>query len=241
MCGTGRSSRISLNPMSEHNPLRWLPPGLDVTVTRYGLGRVSPRLARVTDPGALIDSVDAGAFGPDERFPYWSEVWPSSIALGRFFAGGKSLAGTGAVELGCGLGLAGVTAALRGADVIFSDYDPHAIAFARVNHFLNLRKPGRTRLFDWREPPGGLSAGLVIASDVLYEKRFVEPFLKTVERILLPGGRAVVAEPGRKVAEGSLETLEEKGYRRSLSLEEFEFNGRPQAVWIHTLSKPVKR
>lgn len=204
------------------------------------LGRLNPRLLRVKDPGALIDNVDQSSFGPDERFPYWSELWPSAVALGRFLARGKNLTGVATVELGAGLGLAGVAAALKGADVLFSDYEPHALAFSRANHGLNLGRPGKTRLFDWRDPPRKLSASLVIASDVLYEKRFLDPFLTTLGRLLLPGGRAFVAEPGRKIAEGAVERLERMGMKRALTLEEFTMNQRPQAVWVHTLVKPAR-
>lgn len=219
------------------NPARWLPRGLDISRDRIPLGRLAPTLLRVRDPGALIDSVDAASFGADERFPYWSEVWPSSVALGRFLARGGTLGAVETVELGCGTGLAGVAAALKGARVLFTDFEPAALAFARANHELNLGRPGATRLFDWRDPPRKLNASLVLASDVLYEARFLAPFVATLRRMLLPGGAALVAEPGRRIAEGTVETLEEAGFSRSLHLEEFDYAGRRHAVWIHILRK----
>lgn len=219
---------------------KWLPAGLDVVEERIPLGRLTPRVLRVRDPGELIDSVDQSSFGPDERFPYWSEIWPSAVALGRFISRGRNLAGLETLELGSGMGLAGVAAALRGAEVLFSDYEPDALAFSRVNHGLNLGRPGMTRLFDWRDPPRKLSARLVIASDVLYEKRFLDPFLTTLGRLLVPGGMALVAEPGRKIADGAVERLESMGMKRALALEEFTMNLRPQAVWVHTLVKPAR-
>lgn len=218
-------------------PSRWLPPGYDVATRRHPLGRLAPRLHEVRDSGALVDAVDATSFGPDERFPYWAEVWPSALALARFLAR-RDLRGTSAVELGCGMGLAGVAAALAGAEVLFTDYDPHALAFARANHALNLGRPGRTLLLDWRDPPRGVTAELALASDVLYEKRFLEPFLQTLRRILVPGGTAFVAEPGRKIAEGAVELLEAAGFRRSLHLEEVERYGRLHPIWIHGLTRP---
>jgi predicted nicotinamide N-methyase len=216
---------------------RFLPKSYDVRLEEFIFHRVKLKLHRVADPGSLIDSVDASSFGSDERFPYWSEVWPSSLALANHLSRGTSLAGTKAVELGCGMGLAGVLAALKGAHVTFTDFESPALAFARANHALNLRTPGATRLFDWRDPPRGLNAPLVLASDVLYEKRFLDPFIKTIHRILPRGGRAVVAEPGRRIAEGTVEKLESLGFKRSLALEEFQYNQRPCQVWVHTLTK----
>jgi predicted nicotinamide N-methyase len=223
------------------NPSRWLPENLDVIEDRIPLGRIAPRLLRVRDPGALIDSVDSASFGVDERFPYWSEVWPSSVAMGRFLARGNLLSGIDAVELGCGTGLAGVAAALMGARVTFTDFEPAALSFARANHHLNLGRPGKAALFDWRDPPRKINARLALGSDVLYEARFLGPFVNTLHRVLLPGSVALVAEPGRRIAEGSVEKLEEAGFSRSLHLEEFDYAGRRHSVWIHILRKRGRR
>ena len=211
-----------------------------MAAVRLDLGRLKPRLYRIADPGALIDSTDSESFGDDERFPYWSEVWPSSVGLARFLARGNSLVGLGCVELGCGTGLAGVAAALKGARVTFTDYENTALAFSRANHELNLGVPGLTRLFDWRCPPRKMTASLVLAADVLYESRFLVPFVNTLRSILLPGGVALVAEPGRKIAEGSVEGMERFGIKRSLFLEEFDHAGRTHSVWIHKLVKPLR-
>lgn len=223
------------------DPTRWLPRGLTIKKERLALGNLSPQLHRVEDPGALVDSTDDTSFGKDERFPYWSEVWPSSVALARHLARGPSLVGEEALELGSGTGLGGVAAALKGATVLFTDYEKSALAFCRANHEENLGIPGRVRLFDWRDPPKKLTATLVLASDVLYEARFLGPFVNTLQKVLKPGGRAVVAEPGRKIAEGVVEKLEELGYHRALALEEFVHDGKRHSVWLHTLSRPAHR
>ena len=114
-----------------------------------------------------------------------------------------------------------------------------ALAFARANHALNLGTPGRTRLVDWRDPPAELTAELVLAADVLYERRFLGPLLDTLERALHPGGTALVAEPGRTVAEGTVELLEQRGLRRELHLVEVTAGGREHGVWIHELHRPL--
>lgn len=227
--------------MDEARARRWLPAGHPVVRRRYRAGKLAVELFQPADPSALADALNPADFAEDERFPYWAEVWPSALALARFCAAAPLEAGVGTVELGCGTGLAGTAAALRGAHVLFTDYEPEALAFARANHALNLGRPGRCRLFDWREPPRGITAGLVLASDVLYEKRFLAPFLATLRRILRPGGSAWVAEPGRKIAEGTVESLEEAGFARALHLMEVEWNGRVHNVWIHRLTRPAGR
>ncbi|HSU09647.1 MAG TPA: hypothetical protein VLK57_10630, partial [Pseudonocardia sp.] len=53
----------------------------------------------------------------DEYPPYWAELWPSSIALARAVAAAAPV-GARVLELGCGLGLPSITAALCGAHVL---------------------------------------------------------------------------------------------------------------------------
>jgi predicted nicotinamide N-methyase len=218
-------------------PQGFLPTGYDVVCRPIQLGPRSLAIYQAVDPNALADAVDPESFAEDERFPYWAELWPSSIALAAFVLRNGTGRDLETVELGCGLGLVGVAAALTGAHVLFTDFEPDALAFARANHALNLGRPGRTRLVDWRDPPADLAATLVLASDVLYEGRFFTPFLQTLRRVVCPGGFAYVAEPGRAVAEGTVESLEAKGFRRELHLEEVEVLGHRHAVWIHELSR----
>lgn len=219
------------------SPESYLPPGYDVARSRFDLGSLALDVFHIADPNALSDSVDPERFEEDERFPYWAELWPSGLALASFLGSSGGPWDVEAVELGCGTGLAGVAAALRGARVLFTDFDSDALAFARANHALNLGTPGATLAVDWRCPPDGLSAPLVLASDVLYERRFLEPFLATLRGVVAPGGVAFVAEPGRRIAEGTVERLEAAGFSRDLHLVETEVRGLAHSIWIHELRR----
>jgi predicted nicotinamide N-methyase len=77
------------------------------------------------------------------------------------------------VELGCGLGLPSLVAAARGAVVTATDWAEDAVELLARNaarNGLGVRAEAR----DWREP-WPESFDLVIAADVLYEHRNVEP------------------------------------------------------------------
>lgn len=222
MCFELRGSLIGPHPVVTRN-------------VRLATGRID--FYQVANPNALADALTPETFGEDERFPYWAELWPSGVALASFLLREDLGPGLAALELGCGLGLAGVAAALAGARVTFTDFEPHALAFARANHQLNLGRPGRTLLLDWRRPPPDVEAPLVLASDVLYERRFLEPFVETLRRTVAPGGRALVAEPGRPIAQGTVEVLEREGFERDLHLEDVQIGGRTHEIWIHELRR----
>ena len=222
--------------MNTDDPSSLLPAGYGIIREEFRVDSLIVEMFLVEDPNQLAMSVAADVFAADERFPYWAELWPSARALSRFVAARGRLDGTTVVELGCGMGLVGVTAALCGAaGVVFTDFEPDALAFAAANHALNIGAAGVTRLVDWRRPPDDLSADLVLAADVLYERRFIQPLRNTLTQLMAPGGTALVAEPDRGVAVDAMEELDRSGFSRELHLEEVSVGSATYPVWIHEL------
>jgi predicted nicotinamide N-methyase len=111
------------------------------------------------------------------------------------------------LELGCGLGLPALAAALRSADVLATDWAEDAIELLRRNAERNgvLLRVARVR---WSEPEPLLRAApwdLVLGADLLYEARNAEQLA-----VLLPslGGEVLLAEPGRPYAKEFLASFE---------------------------------
>jgi predicted nicotinamide N-methyase len=179
-----------------------------VTVS-LSVGGLELRLVRPPDAEALIDEAE---FARDEFLPYWAELWPAAPALARAVAE-RAPAGLRVVELGCGLGLPSVVAALAGAsEVLATDWSPDALAFARRNAELNGARIG-TALVDWRSAEELVRRApwdLVLGSDLLYERRNVEPLLALLPRL---GAEALLAEPGRPFAPEFLGAAAERGWR----------------------------
>jgi predicted nicotinamide N-methyase len=169
---------------------------------RITLGHLPLRVVHPADPEALVDAIDPAAPGAAESIPYWAEVWPAAVALGRHLVG-LDLAGRRAIELGAGVGLAGLAAARAGASVLLTDVSDEALGFARRNAELNGLAVDCARL-DWFDHGGAdLLAGafdLVLAADVLYERRLVEPLARLVPHLLAPGGTALLTDPRRPYA-----------------------------------------
>ena len=119
------------------------------------------------------------------------------------------------LELGCGLGLVAVTAALAGARVLAVDRSPEAAAFAAANAADNgVTLQVAVCAF---EEPGPLLAGapwdLVLAADVLYEPRNVPVLLGLLPRLVDDGGEVWLADPGRQMRDPFLAGLAEAGWR----------------------------
>ncbi|HZQ17045.1 MAG TPA: methyltransferase domain-containing protein [Gaiellaceae bacterium] len=150
------------------------------------VGETELRLRRPASPDALIDEE---AFATDEFLPYWAELWPAALALADAL---PEVAGLRVCELGCGLGLPSLVAAARGADVTATDWAREAIVLLRANAERN-GLVLRAEVRDWRER-WGERFDLVLAADVLYERRNVEPLL---ERLAELAPAALVGLAGR--------------------------------------------
>ena len=156
------------------------------------IGRVRLRLLRPRDPESLIDESE---FDRDEFMPYWAELWPAALALAREVER-HELTDARVLELGCGLALPSLVAAARGARVVAVDWAADAIELLERNAERN-GLALEAEAADWRdtEPLAARAPfDLVLASDVLYEERNVEPLLELVLRLTQ---RVLLAEPGR--------------------------------------------
>ena len=187
------------------------PPGLpqgaasDLAEETFRLGGRELRLLRPRDGDALLDELLAEDDPDEDRLPFWAELWPSGTALARV-VGHSPLAGRRVLELGCGLGLVSVAAAAAGARVLAVDRSPEAIAFTAANAARN-RARLSTAVCGWAEPAPLLARGpweLVLAADVLYERRNADLLLDLLPRLLAPGRQAWVADPGRPHTAGFL-------------------------------------
>jgi predicted nicotinamide N-methyase len=170
-------------------------------------------ILRPRDSEALIDE---RAFAEEEEFlPYWAELWPSGVALARALDG-RALRGVPVVELGCGLGLPSIVAARAGGRVLATDWSPAALALLAENAARNAVVLD-TLVADWTRPEELLARGpfpLVLAADVLYERRNVTVLLDLLPQLVAPAGEIWLADPGRAVADAFLELTDAEGWRR---------------------------
>jgi len=133
----------------------------------------------------------------DEYMPYWADLWPAARMLAKAIVHEPWAPATEALEIGCGLGLPGIVALSMGLRVTFSDYDATALRFAADNARLNGCDSFRTMQLDWRSPPDDLRTPVILASDLVYEQRNVEPVVVLISKILQPGGLCLLTDQER--------------------------------------------
>lgn len=168
---------------------------------------------RPRDSEALLDEK---AFEQEEFMPYWADLWPSALALARTVSG-RALRGARVVELGCGLGLPSIAAAMAGGQVLATDWSADAVAFAQRNAAHN-GVALRTAVVSWAQPGALLEQApwdLVLGSDLLYEARNVPLLLELLPALVGTRGQVWISDPGRVPAEQFLARAVERFEIRS--------------------------
>ena len=192
---------------------------LALTEETIVLGDRALQITRPVDAESLLDE---DAFDHEEFLPYWAELWPSGRALAEI-VGERDLAGLRVVELGCGLGLPSLVAALGGADVLATDWSPDAIDLLRSNAERNGAILD-AEVVGWATAEALVERApfdLVLASDVLYERRNADELLDLLPKL---GGEVLVADPSRPFTKSFLEraalgwTMKQHGRRGSVTV-----------------------
>lgn len=203
-------------------------PSFDVIEKRVKVSQHELTIFVVRDTNKLLEEVQVDEFNEDERLPYWAEIWPSSIALAQYLFL-KDVKGKKVLELGCGVGIAGIAAALCGADVLMTDYEEDALWFAKHNiqkNFNQDKSNGKiiVATLDWRTPKLTGTYDLIIGSDLLYEKRNHRPILELINEYIRDKGEAILTDPNRSTLHSFLKSAEENNFSVQTLKSSVDFN-----------------
>ncbi len=185
-------------------------PGYHIKRERIAIrGATSLRICSLRDRMQFSDPLGrAAAVGiSSAAWPLFGLVWPSSLHLAACMAERPLVPNERILEVGCGLALASLISHRRGADVTASDCHPLASRFLARNARLNRLRPLRYRVGDWAAAPAlprhcGAARvhgrfGLIIGSDVLYERDEAGHLSSFIERHALASAEVLIVDPNR--------------------------------------------
>lgn len=141
---------------------------------------------------------------PDADFPWWGLVWPGAVALAEHLFESAPLSGE-AIELGCGLGLAGLAGAAAGLRMLQTDKQPEVLELVRLAARDNMLPMPRTRVLDWTNPGEIVPHPLVLGADILFEDSLHDDLLALLRQLIAPGGRALLTDPRRATSQPFLD------------------------------------
>jgi predicted nicotinamide N-methyase len=149
---------------------------------------------------AVVNNVEELITDPadEDKVPLWAEIWPAALGLSEYVWKNIDFDGQTVLDLGTGIGLAGVICGLKGAAVTFSDYQASALEVASMNAGKNFLSGATFFLGDWRDWKLAKQFDWIVGSDILYDHKF-HPYLSRIfSSNLRPGGSLLLAHPGRK-------------------------------------------
>jgi predicted nicotinamide N-methyase len=197
------------------------------------LGPITLAFTRIADPNLVLDQ----ACDEEDRrekqtgvrltnpphLPYWAELWESSRALAMIVARGDLLRkphdghrAAYALDLGCGMGLAGTAAAAMGFRVTLVDLEPPALLFARLN---TLPYDASVRRLNWQTDTLNQNFDLILGADIVYERSQWPHLNKFFLSHLAPGGAVILTEPHRPSGDLFIPWIESQGWTLEPSVE----------------------
>jgi predicted nicotinamide N-methyase len=148
-----------------------------------------------------------------EEPPYWAHLWTGALTLARYVEDYIDCKDLQVLDLGCGLGLTGVIAALKGGRVTFADREPDALSFATLNAQLNNCLSFEAKVLDFTKDEMRQKFSLMLGAEILYDRPTFPALVDFLARHLSPGGSAVLADARRTNTEEFYRQLDRAGLR----------------------------
>jgi len=164
-------------------------------------------------PSAIEPFVDPD--DPIRNFPLWAKIWEPSLVLAQHLSTIPPEPDVKCLELGAGLGVAGIIASHFGHRVTLTEYDEHAIQFAKANALLNGCKDIEIKKLDWHNPELIQPFDLIFGSEIIYKKEDYESIRNIFERYLAPQGLIILAEGLRRSSVEFFQIMSDKYHIRA--------------------------
>jgi Lysine methyltransferase len=143
-----------------------------------------------------------------------ASLWPAGIAASILMLSPKfrsAAKGKDVLELGSGLGLTGMTAAIGCSKIILTDNDEETVELLKVSLERNsdaMEAEGVARNLDWRDTPVGddlTPVDIIVGSDVAYYFPLLRPIMDTTRRFLVkPSSLLFLAGQGNRESQWDL-------------------------------------
>ncbi len=203
-------------------------------------GAVSSQSISLYSVGHVEEMIDAAALLREASIkdpPYWALVWIGAKAVAAELAYGPALTGMRVLDLGCGLGLSGLSAAIRGASVSFADYLEAPLDFVEASVRLNALSNCRCRRVDFTVDRLEERFDLILAADVVYDPAHYQALAGFLDLHLHTGGTILLTESLRADAKDFLAMMQARAFTDENSATWIEEDGKLERTWLHHLTR----
>lgn len=172
---------------------------------------------QISDMERYVDLLADQAGDGTLDLPFWAKLWPASVLLAYYTKRAEPKPGDRALEIGAGVGLAGLVAASKGFDTILSDIETDSLIFSRINILKNnLENTARVARVDFGAEKDRDTLKdrfqLVLGAEVLYIEDTYRALTKFIGRHLdtAPGAEAILSMNYTRKAHGFFQRAEKE-------------------------------
>jgi methyltransferase-like protein 23 len=141
-------------------------------------------------------------------FPFWSQVWPSAIALSEYvMEHPEMICNKKILELAAGLGLPSLFASYYASQVVCSDQDKEAVAIINRSIQHNGIKNCTASVLDWNDLPVNLEADVLLLSDINYDPETFPSLQSMIRDFLQKQTRIILSTPQRLMAKEFVDAI----------------------------------
>ena len=173
-----------------------MPLPYDTEPLDLAIGSQRLTLLRVKDLERWVDR-EALLRDETEEPPYWAHLWTGALTLARYVEERIDCRNLNVLDLGCGLGLTGIVASLKGGRVTFADKEPPAVAFATMNAQLNNCPLFEARTLDFARDTLNELFTLILGAEILYDCQTFPALASFLQYHLTSHGRAIFSDARR--------------------------------------------
>lgn len=166
----------------------------DVEVVPLKIGDKVIKLLQLRDFEEYIENLVHSESVGIMDLPFWAKVWDSSFLLAYFLGKRPVVLGQRVLEIGAGIGVVGIYAALCGHKVTITDINEDALLFARANVLLNGAAQAQVQKLDWNEENLPEPYDVIVGSEVVYDRKSYPLLVDFLKRALAPEGMIFLAK-----------------------------------------------
>jgi len=133
-----------------------------------GIGGKELELYGVGNWDRFIRQLERNGLGDLSEFPFWIKFWEASFVLTEYLLSLELDPAARILEIGAGMGVAGLFLGAFGYPVTITDYDDDVLALLLENVSRNRLHTVSIRKLDWLHPDLETTYDLICGSEVIY-------------------------------------------------------------------------
>jgi predicted nicotinamide N-methyase len=205
----------------------------DLTFDRFRAGEQNIRLLKIADIEQFLDGKDP--FADVSEFPFWVRLWDAAMILAYVLGAQKETKGKRLLELGSGLGAAGLAAAAAGFDVTLSDSEDIRIDFQRVSAAASKLYDITFVRMDWIDPPPLKTFDVLAGAEILFREELLQPLLHIFKTYLAPDGMIYLAHDAKRQSLPKFLKLAQNDFDIALKEQTIRRDGKTITIIINRL------